>query len=370
MTMHPAPDSPGPHAAAATADPAISATAAQWVARIDRGLTAAEQREFAAWRSAHPRHAAEFQRVNAAWCSLDGLAAAPDLAAQADGIAERARLRGARRRLARGVGFFAAAAAAIALGVATWNFAGADAMPPGLPNENYRVLASTVERVTLPDGSVAELNGASRIEVDFTAAERRVRLAEGEAHFIVAKNPERPFFVTAGPVTVRAVGTAFNVRLASESIEVLVTEGRVKLQRDEAAPDAGVPPVPPASDVSTEAPALSEGQRAVIVRAPATPPKAAPVTIGDVDKAEIEAALGWQTTRLVFNNTPLDEVVAGFNRYNTHRLTIGDPKLRRRALTGVFRADNLDGFVRLLKASVDVKAEQRTPTETVLLPVR
>ena len=36
----------------------------------------------------------------------------------------------------------------------------------------------------------------------------------------------------------------------------------------------------------------------------------------------------------------------------------------------VFRADNLEGFVRLLRHSIDVKAELRTPTETVLLPVR
>jgi len=72
----------------------------------------------------------------------------------------------------------------------------------------------------------------------------------------------------------------------------------------------------------------------------------------------------------VFNNTPLHEVVAGFNEYNAHRLTIGDSRIRGRILTGVFRADNLDGFVRLLRASLDVKAEQRTSHETVLLPAR
>lgn len=94
------------------------------------------------------------------------------------------------------------------------------------------------------------------------------------------------------------------------------------------------------------------------------------VAVAEVNKAEMEDELGWQTTRLVFNNTPLDEVIAGFNRYNEHRLTLGDPALRKRALTGVFRADNREGFVRLLRASVDVKAEQRTPHETVLLPIR
>ena len=113
---------------------------------------------------------------------------------------------------------------------------------------------------------------------------------------------------------------------------------------------------------------LVAGQRAVIERAVTSAVPA--VAINDVSRAEIDDALGWQTTRLVFNHTPLDEVVAGFNLHNRHQLTLGDPKLRQRALTGTFRADNLEGFIRLLKASLDVKAELRTTTETVLLPMR
>jgi transmembrane sensor len=220
-----------------------------------------------------------------------------------------------------------------------------------------------MQRNTLADGSVAELNGTSRIEVDYSAAERRVRLVEGEAHFVVEKDPDRPFFVTAGTVIVRAVGTAFNVRLESATVEVLVTEGKVKLEQ------SGSATTPVADSSFVEAtPSLIQGQRAVInlvrVDAPAK------VEINEVNPSEMTDALGWQSTRLVFNNTPLDEVIAGFNQYNTHRLTLGDARLRGRTLTGVFRADNLDGFVRLLQASVDVKAAPRTPTETVLLPVR
>ena len=257
-----------------------------------------------------------------------------------------------------------ATAAALVIGVTSWSrFVSPEhERPAGRTQERYRVLASTVQRMDLPDGSVAELNGASRIEVDFTSTMRRVSLLEGEVHFIVVGNPERPFFVTAGPVTVRAVGTAFNVRLDRASIEVLVTEGKVALENAD----------PPRSSfdvaaIVTESPALVQGQRAVINLSPAAPKK---VAIGDVGPAEMDNALGWQSTRLVFNNTPLDEVVEGFNRYNSHRLTIGDPKIRHRTLTGVFRADNLEGFVRLLQASVDVRAEVRDPIETVLLPVR
>jgi len=172
------------------------------------------------------------------------------------------------------------------------------------------------------------------------------------------------------------------VRLATGAIEVLVTEGRVKLEQA----SAGAMPVagPAAGSESSSAesgaaagtgprgagaaePSLVAGQRAVIDRAAGV---SAPVAVGEVVRAEIDEALGWQGTRLVFSATPLDEVVAAFNRYNRHRLTLGDTRLAERTLTGTFRADNVDGFLRLARQIVDVKAEPRTPTETVLLPAR
>jgi transmembrane sensor len=346
----------------------IAEVAAQWVARRDRGLTAAEAQAFERWKAADPRHAGELRKAEQTWRGLDGLEQVSELAAMAEDVVVRARARKKQAQRSRLARFGAAAAAAVMLTVAGWSWLGQTRGPESVrgATENYRVLPSTLQRIPLPDGSFAELNGASRIQIDYTTTERRVTLLEGEVHFVVEPNPTRPFFVTAGQVTVRAVGTAFNVRLATESIEVLVTEGKVRLEHEQSrtlqageAPAVITQPVSPAPD-------LVMGQRAVIPRGPTE----AQVQIGDVGKAEIEAALGWQSTRLVFNNTPLDEVVAGFNRYHAHRLVIGDPKLRQRTLTGVVRADNLDGFVRLLSAAIDVKGEPRDANETVLLPLR
>jgi transmembrane sensor len=353
------------HRDADTSNPDIARTAAEWVARRDRGLTPAEDRAFTIWRTKDPRHELELERLAGTWRELDSVKAAPELEAMATTFLNRAQARRRGRRIFHVARLTFAAAAALAVGVFSWNrFSPAEtARASGRVTENYRVIASTMERTTLPDGSFAELNGTSRIEVDFTSAERRVRLVEGEAHFVVEQDPDRPFFVTAGTVTVRAVGTAFNVRLESAVVEVLVTEGKVKLEQSGSA----ATPVPESSFVEAS-PALIQGQRAVIDLVRVDVP--AKVQINEVNPSEMTDALGWQSTRLVFNNTPLDEVIAGFNQYNSHRLTLGDARLRGRTLTGVFRADNLDGFVRLLQASVDVKAAPRTPTETVLLPIR
>jgi transmembrane sensor len=260
-----------------------------------------------------------------------------------------------------------AAAAALAVGVFSWQ--SLRVTPPPIEarasSETFYVLKSSLQRLPLPDGSVAELNGATRIEVEYTSAERRVRVIDGEVHFVVAKATDRPFVVVADDVIVRAVGTAFNVRFDTGKIEVLVTEGKVKLMTP--APGAG----PSASPVAVAAAgeALVEGQRAVIPRtdvAAATPPV---VEIATVNRTEIQEALDWQSTRLVFQDTPLEEAIAGFNRFNRRQLTLGDPALKTRRLSGTFRADNLEGFLRVVRFTVDVKAEPRTALETVLLPI-
>jgi transmembrane sensor len=202
-------------------------------------LSPTEQEAFNAWKNADSRHAAAFERGSRTWRGLDSVGGVAELETMADDFLVRARSRRRNRRYVRFSATVGAAAAALVIGFFSWQRFQQTAPEIDAGEKNYRVLASSVRRTTLPDGSVAELNGASRIEVNYTASERRVRLVEGEAHFIVERNSERPFFVTAGMLDVRAVGTAFNVRLATEVIEVLVTHGEVKLET--APPLSGTP---------------------------------------------------------------------------------------------------------------------------------
>ena len=74
----------------------------------------------------------------------------------------------------------------------------------------------------MPDGSIVELNRGAALKVDYTPEMRRVELVSSEAHFDVAKYPDRPFIVSAGGVDFRAVGMAFNVKLTGDSVELLI----------------------------------------------------------------------------------------------------------------------------------------------------
>lgn len=85
---------------------------------------------------------------------------------------------------------------------------------------------------TLPDGSIAIINNHSLLQypVQFTG-KREVQL-NGEAFFNVTHDASKPFIISAGPVHIKVIGTSFNVRKGTDSIEVVVRTGIVRMYND------------------------------------------------------------------------------------------------------------------------------------------
>jgi len=212
----------------------------------------------------------------------------------------------------------------------------------------------------LPDGSVVELNEGAEVSHAFTDSVRRVTLVHGEAHFRVAKNPFRPFVVTAGGVSVRAVGTAFSVHLDSAGVEVLVSEGKVAVEKYIAEPSASSPAAAPSEVATALVSLLTAGGRALI----STPE--VPVQVSTLPAAELTRRLAWRVPQLEFSRTPLVEVVELINAHNGTgtRLAIDpdSPALETIKLSGFLSADNTEGLVRLLQANFQVQAEANGTT--------
>ncbi|HTB81705.1 MAG TPA: FecR domain-containing protein [Opitutaceae bacterium] len=337
-------------------DEEVEAMAAAWLAERDDGLTPEKEAAFQQWRQASPRHEAAVARLEATWNTLLGL---ENFRPEAQAHPDRDLLAPARRHkpaLAPVVAWSAAAAAALVLGLAGgiwWHL-----HPRNAPPEVYATTAESYQWVTLADGSVAELNASSEIRVDYTPAERRVQLVRGEAHFTVAKNKERPFWVQAGSVRVRAVGTAFDVRITDGEIDVLVTEGKVTLAKSETGGAAATPAPEPAH--------LAAGQRAIVAT---TDPGAIPV-IENVSPTLISDVLAWQGARLVFVATPLADVVSEFNRRNPVQIELGDSALGVLPISGSFRPENVEGFVRLLAQGGDISVDRPSSDRIILRRAR
>ena len=323
--------------------------AAEWLTKHDRGLTATEQDEFFQWLAADPRHGAWFSRHQSGWLRLDAIAdwrpehgAAPN----PDVLAHPS----SRARWLRPALFTALAAGLALVAGALWLRA-PTAHPAALAVATATE-AGGYERRVLDDGSVAELNRGAEIEVNYSAGERRVVLRRGEVLFTVAKNPARPFIVRARGVDVRAVGTAFNVRLTEHAIEVIVTEGVVALARGGSGDD-GVWPT------------LAAGERALVPRGAGGAP-----VVGKLSQEEIDRRLAWQPRLLGFTDESLATILNEFNRHNPVVLRVADPALRELRLTVRFRSDNVSGFLRLLAADFGVRSEPDGGGEIVLRAAR
>lgn len=323
-----------------------SQAAADWLVRRDRGLTAAEQDDFLQWLAADPRHGEWFAlhrgvtgdfAALAHWRPEHSAEPNPDLLARP-------------RRMVHWLAPVAlAAAAAIVVAWGWWRAA---------PSSVASSLLADREpaRRLLADGSAVELNRGAVVSVAFTAQERRATLVSGEAHFTIAKNPTQPFVVRASGVDVRAVGTAFSVRLEAGAVEVLVTEGRVEVQREveRASADASAGTV-------TVGKLVDAGQRATVSLTNAEPPLIAPAT-----PSQISRHLSWHAQLLDFSSAPLAVAVAEFNLRNQVQFELADADLATIPIVASIRSDNVEGFAQFLAAAPGVQIERRGPNTIVV----
>jgi len=335
-------------------DETLDESASAWLCEREEGFTPERADAFTAWRQSHPRHEAAARRAEQMLTLLDDLPKVrvpleARLAAEAVPFPSK---RAAKRLKFPKMAWSAGVAALLAVaGLFRW-------MQP-VPTEvidHYTTSADFQRRIALSDGSLVDLNSGSDVKVAISAGQRRVTLNRGEAHFEVAHDSRRPFLVTAGGVTVRAVGTAFNVRMEAGSIDVLVVEGKVEVSHENA----------PAEASPDTRPRVAAGEHTRVSRND-------PVAVPRVEKMEdvsIRSVLAWQKRMIPFVNLPLRDLVTQFNRRNPTQLVLGDPGLGERRVGGMIAMDQLDAFVRLLEQDEDIVVERRTATKIVLRQAR
>lgn len=297
--------------------------AAAYVAKLACGVSPQERQDIYAWVAADPRHAVAFARMEAAWDASARLRAAPP-ALELASEAPRVRRGADRRRLI--FGGLAAAGAAVATTVGWRLFDNVDL---------YRTGVGERRVVALRDGSSVTLNTASTVEVAYTEAERRVRLVRGEALFDVAHDAARPFLVDAGSARFRALGTAFNVRLRPDVVELTVTEGVVGVAARE-------------GEVEVPAAARIAAGGGAIVRSGAVAPTA-------LDGQHLRQRTAWQEGVLEFDGESLAQVVGEFNRYRRQPIVIGDARLESLRIGGRFEVDEADKFLAALTSSFPIE---------------
>lgn len=339
---------PGLEPAASDAVRVIDTQAAAWVQRRDAGLTEVEQIQLRAWLAADPRHGAALAATDSARTPLDWPLHSAAMDEVLAGLEQRARRRHSRRCALAGVASIAAAA----LLAVSFFLRRTEITPQAAIPRAATLIVVEARTQTLPDGSLVQLKDDAEIGFDFSGTERRVALRRGTVHFSVAKNPARPFIVSAGGVAVRAIGTAFCVEVDSREVAVVVTEGRVAVEQPASTSRS------PAGQNASPATPLAELSRGKAIVLPVAHPRQPGAALRALADIEIAQRLAWRIPRLEFTGTPLPEVVAMINRHNTPQFVLADQSLDSVVLSGVMRADKIDALIDMLASDFNVRAER------------
>ena len=328
----------------------IRAAAHDWRAKNAAGdLTPGERAAFKDWMAADPRHGAVYAEAEVLWRALGEIDYGPEadiaLAPQNSLSWWRQALRGGAAGLQSIVGRSLAGAAALAFLAMVLIGVQSATQPPSAPMEAvYRTATSELKDVNLDDGTVITLGAGSAVAVVMAAELRSVRLDAGEAYFDVAKDTARPFEVSAGPMRVRAVGTAFDVQRKAGALSVSVAEGAVDVSHVKKGGEKG-----DGAFSEAQSTRVAAGRRVAVSEA---------TGVGEVVEAAAGDLAAWRSGLLVYYGASLEEVVSDANRHYARSIRI-EADAARLKLSGSFRADDIDTMLLAMSEALPVEIVDR-----------
>jgi ferric-dicitrate binding protein FerR (iron transport regulator) len=186
---------------------------------------------------------------------------------------------------------------------------------------------------TLPDGSMVTLNKSSRITYPskFEGNTRAIAL-QGEAFFDVAPNKDQPFVITVNDVTVRVVGTSFNIRSEGGKTEVIVETGVVQVMYHNKV--------------------VELRPREKLVVQPQD-------TLLQKETVDDQLHNYYRTKEFVCDNTPLWKLVDVLNEAYGSNIVIGRNSLRNLPLNTTFYNEPLDNILAVISETFDIEVVRK-----------
>ncbi|MDM3869938.1 FecR domain-containing protein [Porticoccus sp. W117] len=318
----------------------IEGEAAEWVLVLNEGSLADDTlAEWRNWIDASPHHRDTYEKMSNLWSMADNLPAEASSHQQVpdDLLSDvQNNVVPLPKRNTHWIWQSAAAAAVLVLSI--FLLLPVKKEIPVLALTGLSALQTAHSEHTnykLPDGSQVNLGANTKIQFAYDDQSRRITLVRGEAMFDVAKDPERPFIVSAGAGQYQALGTVFNVELLKNRSTLIVTEGIVQ---------AGLNSSDQNYDGSNY-PRLVAGESVSVSREGA---------IGDVKQVDLNVALTWQQGQLIFVDQPLSEVFERVNRYRQKSVVVSE-ELKAMRYTGSVRSDSIDDLLNILPEVFNVK---------------
>ena len=326
----------------------INKQAAEWFTLVQSAQMSATQRqELHDWLLEHPDHKQAYRQIELVWQSLGELSDTPE------GSALR---RSVEPLSARLMSYIATPVAMIKSLVAAPKYAAAFTAvcvavgvlllsePTAPIITHYSTEAGELRTITLADSSEITLSAKSQISTRISDTERSVDLISGEAFFDIAKDRQKPFFVTVNNVSVEVVGTQFNVQRVRDTVSVAVLEGVVNVFAEDglmaAIPDA----------------VLTAGQKVVKASGQAFD------AVINVPNSDLGA---WRMGRLIYTDIALADIVADAGRYFDGKIVLQSQDLADVKVTMTLRTDQVSELPQMLAKTLPLKVH--TITDDIIL---
>ncbi|WP_159522456.1 FecR family protein [Sunxiuqinia indica] len=209
--------------------------------------------------------------------------------------------------------------------------------------QNIYAQPGTRSHFFLPDSTEVWLNTASSIKFPsiFKGKTRLVEL-DGEAYFKVYKDEKKPFIVQKDGFRVRALGTAFNFCAydGDRRFSATLEEGKIQV-----------------TEISLNKTLLiNPGEQVDFLVSENKFKKS---------KVNVQNVIAWKNGRLVFDKTPLSDVVLALGRWFNADIELVDPSIANYRYTATFTNESLKQVMELLELSAPIKytIKERSKTD-------
>jgi ferric-dicitrate binding protein FerR (iron transport regulator) len=212
----------------------------------------------------------------------------------------------------------------------------------------------TTTGVILPDGTKVKLNAGSTFSYPevFSKATREVNLV-GEGFFEVTKNAKKPFLVHTNTITVKVLGTVFNVKAYrnDKNIETTLLSGRVQVELKNK-PEKNIILLP--NEKLIVANNLSGTVNMPVVNAREAKIEYQVTTLPK-SKAEDIKETAWLGNRIVFTNESFEEVAKQIERKYDVQMIFDDQSLKSEQISGVLENETLEQALQFIKMTTPFK---------------
>jgi ferric-dicitrate binding protein FerR (iron transport regulator) len=207
------------------------------------------------------------------------------------------------------------------------------------------------KKIILPDGTQVWLNSNSRLTFnnDLNAARNRVVMLTGEAYFDVVKNKHRPFIIQTDKVSIKVLGTAFNVKAyPTDSItETSLIRGTIELT---------------VFDNQKQKIVLKPGEKLLLADnntgdkypMPARIPEKRKLSIENIKPVEIESQeyieeTSWINDKLIFKNESFGELAPRLERWYNVKIHVNNRMINDYHFTGIFKDETIEQALKAMQ---------------------